>query len=186
MQKKTRMLAINKGRRLKIKDQKFKHYEPKFKKFIKNEFPKNSNLHYEDSDIDEFPANTRYTKNYLSSLKLTRKFGNKCVQKYKKEFTEFLKTEYGGEAWKDYVENRNEKKIKLIFSGEERYTQAYILYNELSKKRVQLLRLKKEIQSLDLKNNERANLDKFLLCNQCLQIQENSCHLCNSKVNFLF
>ena len=172
------MVSNNKGRKLKEKNQKFKHYDPSFKKFIKEKFPTNSHLHYEESDILNYPANKRYTQKYLSSLKLDRKFGNKRVDRYKREFIVFLKNEFGSKSYMDYVENRNDNKIKLNFPDDKRYTQEYIENNEKSKKRVHLVRLK---NMLSTKKKEWTRLNNYTLCNECLQIHANNSHQCKSN-----
>ena len=175
-------MKSNKGRPLKEKNEKFKHYELKFKAYVKQSFPLDPQSHYEDSDINQFPGNSRYTKEYLCSLKMTRDFGNKCVDKYKAEFIDYLKDTFGSKSYKEYLENRNEQEIKLNYPDDTRYTDEYLKCNELNNQRVRLTRLKKCILAQQTKF---ASLKKYVFCHEHGHIFKIGLDQCTSesKVN---
>ena len=120
-------------------------YEKDFLKVMKSKHQKGYTNRLEDSDIETWPGNTRYTVEFKNKQKETinRMYGNKKVTKYRPEFLVFLEENFNAEGdYLDNLENRCNRLINREFPGQSRYTDEYINENKKSSTRVKNFRSK--------------------------------------------
>jgi hypothetical protein len=137
-------MAKSKGRPSNANKNPINKYKSSFIAYMHSKHGNEAELHYEDSNIKEFPLNERYTEEFLkdSKKKVEISFGNNTVSKYKRKFLDFLQITYGNEKYLEYVENKNLESINRLFPGEDRYSEEYFSHRMRNTSNVKRFRRK--------------------------------------------
>ncbi len=153
-------MTKRKGRHSNELADKVSKYSKSFMNHIESIYGSEANQHLEDSSIDGFDGNKRYSNEFIeqSKKRLEINFGNSRVKKYNEKFIEFLKKTYGENEYLNYIENKNDSIIANEFPDNTRYSQKYLELRKGNSENVKKCRLDENQKEIDQINEMKQNL----------------------------